>query len=479
MSGRRAKSRRRSGFPDGFVWGVATAAYQIEGAVDEGGRGPSIWDVYAHTPGRTHGGETGDVADDGYHRWREDVGRLEDLGVDAYRFSVSWSRIQPEGTGPANPEGMRFYSDLVDALVARGIRPVVTLYHWDLPQALEDRGGWASRGTAEAFAEFARIMARGLGHRVAVWTTLNEPYCSAYLGYASGVHAPGRTEPEAALRAVHHLNLAHGLAARAIREELGEDARVSVSLNLHVIRPDDPDHPEDLDAVRRIDALANRAFLGPMIEGAYPGDLLEDTAPTSDWSFVRPGDLEISRARLDLLGVNYYSTVRVRRLGEGERRAGGGDGHASSDHSPWIDADSVEFVPQPGPHTEMGWNIEPEGLTDLLTGLARRYPGLPLVVTENGAAFRDVVAPDGGVHDPRRVGYLRAHVAALRRAIDAGADVRGYFAWSLLDNFEWSYGYSKRFGLIHVDFATQRRTWKDSAYWYRDLVRGDGGSDAG
>jgi len=475
MSAQRAQAHRRGGFPDDFVWGVATAAYQIEGAVDEGGRGPSIWDVYAHTPGRILGGETGDVADDEYHRWREDVGHLEDLGVGAYRFSVSWSRIQPEGTGPANPEGMRFYSDLVDALVTRGIRPVVTLYHWDLPQALEDRGGWASRGTAEAFAEFARIMARGLGDRVAVWTTLNEPYCSAYLGYASGVHAPGRTEPEAALRAVHHLNLAHGLAARAIREELGDDARVSVSLNLHVVRPDDPADPGDLDAVRRIDALANRAFLGPMIEGAYPGDLLEDTASTSDWSFVRPGDLEISRARLDLLGVNYYSTVRVRQLHEGERRTGGGDGHAVSDHSPWIDADPVEFVPQPGPHTEMGWNIEPEGLMDLLTGLARRYPWVPLVVTENGAAFRDVVAPDGGVHDPWRVDYLRGHIAALRRAIDAGADVRGYFAWSLLDNFEWSYGYSKRFGLIHVDFATQRRTWKDSARWYRDLVRGDAG----
>ncbi len=462
------------GLPDDFIWGTATAAYQIEGAVHEGGRGPSIWDVYSHTPGRTLGGDTGDIADDHYHLWRDDLRQVAELGVGAYRFSISWPRIQPSGTGPVNAEGVRFYSDLVDGLIAYGIRPVVTLYHWDLPQALEDQGGWANRETAYAFAEYARLVARALGNRVDLWTTLNEPYCSAYLGYASGVHAPGRTDPEAALRTVHHLNLAHGLAARAIREELGESARVSVTLNLHVIRPDDPSDADDLDAVRRIDALANRAFLGPMIEGAYPEDLLRDTAPTSDWSFVEPGDLGVTRAPLDVLGVNYYSTVRVRRVPLDGTRAAGGDGHGVSDHSPWIDADSVEFVPQPGPYTDMGWNIEPQGLTDLLVGLSRTYPTVPLMVTENGAAFPDVAASDGAIHDDQRVAYLREHVAALVRARQAGADVRGYFAWSLMDNFEWAQGYSKRFGLIYVDYQTQSRTWKDSAHWYHDLVRGNG-----
>ncbi len=458
-------------FPDDFVWGTATAAYQIEGAAAEGGRGPSIWDTYSHTPGRTLGGDTGDVADDHYHRWEEDVEHLARLGVDAYRLSVSWPRVQPGGRGELNAEGVAFYVRLLEALIARGIRPVVTLYHWDLPQELEDAGGWANRETAYAFAEYARHMARELGKRVDTWTTLNEPWCSAYLGYGSGVHAPGRTEPEAALRAVHHLNLAHGLASAAVRDVLGEGTSTSVTLNLHVVRPEDPER--DALAVRRIEALANGAFLGPMLEGAYPQDLLDTTAAVSDWSFVQPGDLELVRQPISVLGVNYYSPVTVRLFdGTGERSED--DGHGASAHTPWVGVQDVEFVQVPGPRTAMGWGIDATGMSELLVSLAKRYPDVPLMVTENGAAFDDevTVEADGTrrVHDPRRVAYLHDHVAAVGDARDAGADVRGYFAWSLMDNFEWGYGYSRRFGLLHVDYDTLERTWKDSAHWYRRLA---------
>ncbi|WP_029253201.1 GH1 family beta-glucosidase [Paraoerskovia marina] len=455
-------------FPDSFVWGSATASYQIEGAADEGGRGPSIWDTFSHTPGKTLNGDTGDVADDHYHRWAEDVQHVVDLGLDAYRLSIAWPRVQPGGTGDFNPEGIAFYSTLIDALVEAGVKPVATLYHWDLPQELEDRGGWANRETAFAFAAYARRMAEELGDRVDVWTTLNEPWCAAYLGYGSGVHAPGRTEPVAALEAVHHLNLAHGLACREIRDVLGQQARLSVTLNLHVIRPEDPSSAEDQDAVRRIDALANRAFLAPMLDGVYPADLFADTAHVTDWSFVADGDLALINQPLDVLGVNYYSTVKVRRYrGDGERSEN--DGHGAAEASPWIGVDDVEFVEQPGPTTAMGWNIEPGGLTELLESVAATYPDQPMMVTENGAAFEDEVSADGRVHDPRRVAYLHDHVEAVGRALDAGADVRGYFAWSLLDNFEWSFGYDRRFGIIRVDYTTQERTWKDSAHWYRTL----------
>lgn len=455
-------------FPDDFLWGSATAAYQIEGAAAEGGRGPSIWDTYSHTPGRTLNGDTGDVAVDHYHRWRSDVALMAELGLDAYRFSISWPRVQPDGTGAFNPEGIAFYSGLLDALIEAGIEPVVTLYHWDLPQALEDRGGWTSRETAYAFAEYARRMARELGDRVTVWTTLNEPWCSAFLGYGSGVHAPGRTDPVAALQAAHHLNLAHGLAASAIRAELGDATRLSVTLNLHVTRPVDPDAASDVDAVRQIDAVANRAFLGPMLDGAYPADLLADTAHLTDWSFVLPGDTEAIAQRLDLLGVNYYSTNRARRYsGSGERAQA--DGHGNSTASPWVGADDVEFLPQPGPYTAMGWNIDPSGMTELLLGLHATYPGLPMMITENGAAFHDEVT-DGRVHDVERVAYLHDHIDAVGQAIDAGADVRGYFVWSLFDNFEWGYGFDRRFGIIRVDYDTQERIWKDSARWYARLA---------
>ncbi len=458
-------------FPESFVWGSATAAYQIEGAAQEGGRGPSIWDTYSHTPGLVKGGDTGDVADDHYHRWEEDIEHIKNLGLDAYRFSISWPRVQPGGRGDFNPEGIAFYKNLVTGLLAAGIKPVVTLYHWDLPQELEDEGGWTNRETALLFAEYARKMAQELGRDIDTWTTLNEPWCSAYLGYGSGVHAPGRTEPLAALQAVHHLNLAHGLAGRAIREVLGDSAKLSVTLNLHVTRMEDPSDAGDQDALRRIDGLANRVFLEPLLKGTYPADVLEDTKEITDWSFVLEGDTELINIPLDMLGVNYYSTGMVRGPREGEEADGASDndGHGNSSHSPWIGSEHVKWLPLPGPYTAMGWNIDPAGMTELLLSLKENYPDQPLMITENGAAFADEVV-DGRIHDVRRVSYLHDHIAAVLDAYEQGVDVRGYFAWSLLDNFEWAWGYERRFGIIRVDYETLERTWKDSAFWYRTLA---------
>ncbi|WP_078873243.1 MULTISPECIES: GH1 family beta-glucosidase [unclassified Streptomyces] len=456
-------------FPAGFLWGAATSAYQIEGAAREDGRTPSIWDTFSHTPGRTAAGDTGDVACDHYHRYRDDVALMSELGLGAYRFSVSWPRVQPTGRGPAVQRGLDFYRALVDELLAAGITPVLTLYHWDLPQELEDAGGWPVRRTAERFADYAGIVAEALGDRVPLWTTLNEPWCSAFLGYGSGVHAPGRTDPVAALRAAHHLNLAHGLATQALRAALPSHARVTVGLNPAVVRARS-ETPADLDAARRIDALATRVFTGPMLHGAYPEDLFTDTAALTDWSFVHDGDTALAHQRLDGLCLNYYTPTVVSAVPEGtatERH----DGHGASPHSPWPGADHVSFHQPPGERTEMGWSIDPEGLTELLLRFHGEAPGLPLYITENGAACPDVPDAAGRFHDPQRIAYVRRHVAAVHRALAAGADVRGYFLWSLLDNFEWAYGYAKRFGMVHVDFATQARTPKASARWYARLAR--------
>jgi beta-glucosidase len=445
-------------FPADFLWGSATAAYQIEGAVDEEGREPSIWDTFSHTPGKVHAGDTGDVADDHYHRWQSDVDAMAALGLNAYRFSISWPRVMPGGR--LNPAGVDFYSRLVDALVEREIKPVATLYHWDLPQRLEDAGGWPARDTALRFAEYAEQIGRALGDRVHMWTTLNEPWCTAFLGYAAGVHAPGLTDPAAALAAAHHLNLGHGLAARALRGVVSPSALHSVTLNLHHARG-------GAEAIRKVDAVSNRIFLDPMLNGAYPDDLLSDTAAITDWSFVRDGDEASIATPLDVLGVNYYAPIQV-RVGDGTRR--GSDGHRLGPGSPWVGCDNVEFVPLPGAYTEMGWPIDATGLTELLQRLHRDHPGMPIMITENGAAFDDKVDADGQVHDDARIAYLHDHLAAVGGAIGDGVDVRGYFAWSLLDNFEWAYGYSKRFGLIHVDYETQVRTWKDSAHWYKNVI---------
>ncbi|MFJ6697994.1 GH1 family beta-glucosidase [Streptomyces sp. NPDC091272] len=455
-------------FPEGFLWGSATASYQIEGAAAEDGRTPSIWDTYARTPGRVRNGDTGDTATDHYHRWREDVALMADLGIGAYRFSLAWPRIQPTGRGPAVQKGLDFYRRLVDELLAKNIQPVATLYHWDLPQELEDAGGWPERATAERFAEYAALAADALGDRVHTWTTLNEPWCSAFLGYGSGVHAPGRTDQVAALRAAHHLNLAHGLAVQAVRERTPADSRCSVTLNIHHVRPL-TGSDADADAVRRIDALANRVFTGPMLRGAYPEDLLKDTAALTDWSFVDDDDLRQIHQPLNFLGVNYYTPTLVSQAdGSGAHTS---DGHGRSAHSPWPGAREVAFHQPPGATTAMGWAVDPSGLHDLLRRLACDFPGTPLVITENGAAFDDYADPSGNVNDPARIAYLHGHLAAVHQAIAEGADVRGYFLWSLLDNFEWAHGYSKRFGAVYVDYPTGARIPKASARWYSEVAR--------
>jgi beta-glucosidase len=455
-----------TGIPKDFLLGAATAAYQIEGAAHDDGRTPSIWDTFSHTPGRTWNGDTGDVAADHYNRLDADLDLMRDLGLEAYRFSISWPRVQPGARGGLNAKGVAFYSRLVDGLLARGIRPVATLYHWDLPQELEDAGGWPARDTAERFAEYAARIVEVLGDRVAMWTTLNEPWCSAFLGYGSGSHAPGRTNGASALAAMHHLNLAHGLAVAEIRRAARNAPEVSATLNFHVPRPGSDDAEE---AVRRIDALANRSFTEPILRGAYPDDLLSDTAGVTDWSFVRDGDLAKIAAPIDVLGVNYYSTVTVTEW-DGRSPRSGNDGHKGAGGSPWPGSEHVEFLPQPGPQTEMGWNIAPDALEELLLRLARDYPETPLLVTENGAAFADEVV-DGRVHDVTRQDYIERHLAATIRAREAGADVRGYFVWSLLDNFEWGYGYAKRFGIVRVDYDTQERIVKDSGLRYADLIQ--------
>lgn len=447
-------------FPPGFRWGAATAAYQVEGAVAEGGRGPCIWDSFASQPGRIRDGSTARVAADHYHRYGEDVDLMRWLGLDSYRLSVSWPRIQPRGTGPANQRGLDFYRRLLDALLPAGITPVVTLYHWDLPQALQDRGGWENRDTAERFAEYAGLVAGALGDLVPLWTTVNEPWCAAFLGYGNGLHAPGIAHPRSALRAAHHLLLGHGLAAAALRSA-GARA-VSVVLNPEPVRPWRPDHAGDVDAARRIDGLRNRLTLDAVLRGRYPEDVIEDTRRFTDWDFVRPGDLDAIGQPVDLLGLNYYARSVVRAGGQAGPPAG---------PSAFPGCEDVEFVRPDGPVTSMDWPITPDGLRDMLVRIHDEYPPVPLVITENGAAFEDVVSGDGQVHDGGRVSYLDAHLRAAHAAIERGVDLRGFFVWSLIDNFEWAEGYSQRFGIIYVDFPTGQRIPKDSARWYRDVVR--------
>ncbi|MGW3957517.1 GH1 family beta-glucosidase [Streptomyces sp. NPDC004752] len=456
-------------FPPAFLWGAATSAYQIEGAVREDGRTPSIWDTFSHTPGRTAGGDTGDIAVDHYHRYRGDVALMAGLGLNAYRFSISWPRVQPTGRGPAVQAGLDFYRRLVDTLLAAGIRPAVTLYHWDLPQELEDAGGWPERDTAHRFAEYARLVGEALGDRVEQWITLNEPWCSAFLGYGSGVHAPGRTDPAASLRAAHHLNLAHGLATSALRSVMPARNTIAISLNSSVVRTVSRD-PADLAAGRRIDDLANGVFHGPVLHGAYPETLFRATASVTDWSYVQDGDLRAIHQPLDALGLNYYTPALVSAAGP-EATGPRADGHGTRDHSPWPAADDVAFHQTPGERTEMGWTVDPTGLYELLMRYSLMAPGLALYVTENGAAYDDRPDPDGRVHDPERIAYLHGHLSAVRRAIADGADVRGYYLWSLMDNFEWAYGYEKRFGAVYVDYTTLERTPKSSARWYGQVAR--------
>ncbi|CAL9527438.1 GH1 family beta-glucosidase [Streptomyces sp. enrichment culture] len=456
-------------FPSVFLWGAATSAYQIEGAVREDGRTPSIWDTFSHTPGRTAGGDTGDVAVDHYHRYREDVALMAELGLTAYRFSVSWPRVQPTGRGPAVQRGLDFYRRLVDELLEHDIAPAVTLYHWDLPQELEDAGGWPERDTAYRFAEYAQIVGEALGDRVEQWITLNEPWCSAFLGYASGVHAPGRTDAAASLRAAHHLNLAHGLGTKALRAVMPARNSVAISLNSAAVRPL-TQQPADLAAARKIDDLASGIFHGPILHGAYPETLLEETSSLTDWSCIEDGDLDTIHQPLDALCLNYYTPTLV-SAADPSSPAPRADGHGASEHSPWPGAGDVTFHQPPGERTEMGWTVDPTGLHELIMRYTREAPGLPLYISENGAAYADKPGADGTVHDPERVAYLHGHLSAVHRALADGADVRGYYLWSLLDNFEWAYGYEKRFGAVYVDYATLQRTPKSSALWYGRAAR--------
>ncbi len=445
------RERPQAVYPPGFRFGVATAAYQIEGAWDEDGRGESIWDRFCRTPGAVAGGDTGDVACDHYHRWREDLDLLAAMRIESYRFSIAWPRVQPDGRGPLNRKGVRFYRRLVEGLLERGIEPLATLYHWDLPQALQDGGGWAARDTAERFAEYARAMADELGDVVAQWITHNEPWVVAFLGHAEGRKAPGLRDWPTALRVAHHVLVSHGLAVQALRAGTPAGTPVGITLNLHPQRPV-TDTDADRAAARIADGYANRWFLDPVLRGSYPQDLIEVYGRAfGPLEAVLPGDLELIAQPLDFLGVNYYFPHRV----------------AADPASLPLGARHAAPV---GPLTSMGWEQDPSGLHEVLTRVRRDYGDIPIAITENGAAFDDGDVVDGFVDDPARVEYLEGHLAALARAIADGVDVRRYFAWSFLDNFEWEHGYEQRFGLVHVDYATQRRVPKRSGLWYRDHI---------
>jgi len=453
-------------FPADFTWGAATASYQIEGAVAEDGRTPSIWDTFSRVPGAILGGDTGDQACDHYHRMPADVALMSELGLGSYRFSIAWPRVRPGG-GPVNPAGLAFYDRLVDELLARDIRPWVTLYHWDLPQRLEDAGGWTVRDTAHRFVDHALACYDALGDRVGTWTTLNEPWCSAFLGYTSGQHAPGRQEGDVGLRAAHHLLLAHGMAVQELRERGAE--QLGITLNLTVADPFDPDDRHDRDAARRIDALHNRVFLDPLFRGEYPADLLADTGDLGWTDVVRHGDLAVISTPIDVLGVNYYHGNAV-CAGPCANPLTPASAPAAT-ASPYVGAEDVTFPSRGLPLTDMGWEVQPEGLYRLLRRLDSDYDVPPIHITENGAAYADLPDAAGVVDDQDRIGFLDSHLREVHRAISDGVDVRGYFQWSLLDNFEWALGYAKRFGIVHVDYATQARTPKASARWYADVCR--------
>ena len=438
-------------FPDGFLWGAATSSYQIEGAVAEDGRSESVWDRFCRIPGRVMNGDTGDVACDHYHRWRDDIRIMEDLGLSAYRFSVAWPRVLPEGSGTANQAGLDFYDRLVDGLLEAGIEPFVTLYHWDHPQCIEDAGGWRVRDTAHAFADYAAAVEARLGDRVKHWLTLNEPWVVAHLGHRTGRHAPGLVDSGVELDVIHHQLLGHGLASKALRAGHG-DIEVGIALNLEPRLPRS-DHPLDRDAADFEEGLMNRWFLDPLLVGRYPDDL----AALTGWpaTVVADGDLGIIAQPLDAVGLNYYRTEVVGYPGLRD-----------------CDRPSPLRTP-PAEVTEMGWPVTPAGLGQMLRMLAGR--GVEAVyVTENGAAYPDTIRDGETVDDRGRRSYLERHLVEAARAIGDGVPLRGYFAWTLLDNFEWSFGYSRRFGLVHVDHVTQRRTPKASAYWYRDVITRNG-----
>ncbi|HUY79643.1 MAG TPA: GH1 family beta-glucosidase [Ktedonobacterales bacterium] len=447
------------GFPTNFAWGTATAAYQIEGAPRADGKGESIWDRFTHTPGTIADGSNGDYACDHYHRWPEDLDLMARLGLNAYRFSISWPRIFPGGYGQVNLPGLDFYERLVDGLLERGIAPYMTLYHWDLPQALEDRGGWRNRDTANAFADYAQVMARRLGDRVGHWITHNEPVVTVAEGHINGTHAPGLRDEALALPVTHHLLLSHGLATQAIRSEVGDTVDVGITLNLAVVEPA-TDRSEDVEAAQRLDLLWNRMFLDPVLRGAYPTDMLDAsvTAGSADPdALFRPGDMATIATPIDFLGVNYYTRMLAR-----------------ASKTPTL---IPEYAPPRVPKREqtvMGWEVYPEGLERVLLRLRDEYKSPTIYITESGVAFPDTLGPDGKVHDQRRTEYLRDHLLATRRAIGAGVPVAGYFVWSLLDNFEWAKGFVPRFGVIYTNYPTQGRIVKDSGRYLAEVAQTGG-----
>ena len=435
-------------FPDTFTWGVATSSFQIEGAAFEDGRSTSIWDTFCRTEGKVFGGHTGDVACDHYHRWESDLDLIKNLNVGAYRFSVAWPRVIPTGYGKVNFKGLDFYDRLVDDMLTRGLEPYCTLYHWDLPQVLEDKGGWLNRDTAYAFQDFTDAIGNRLGDRVKSYATLNEPWCSAFLGYFNGHHAPGHDDADISkyLSAVHHLLLAHGLAMPILRSH-APNADCGIVLNLSQIYPDS-DKDVDIEAAERFDVFNNLLYLEPLFHARYPKAILDNFS--EQMPEIHAGDLETIAAPLDFLGENYYNPAYIKH-----------DDSQPWPHIGWVDHPHAE-------KTAMGWEVYAQGLSDMLVRLHKDYE-IPLYVTENGAAYDDVLQGDS-VHDQGRLSYYQRHLEATSVAIEQGADVRGYFAWSLMDNFEWAFGYDKRFGIVHVDYETQERTLKDSAKWYRDFV---------
>jgi len=444
-------------FPDNFRWGVATASYQIEGAVTEDGRGPSIWDTFSHTPGKTYNGDTGDVACDHYHRWQDDVKLMQNLGINAYRFSIAWPRIIPQGTGRVNAKGLEFYDRLVDALLAASITPFVTLYHWDLPQALEDKGGWDNRDTANAFAEYAYTVARRLGDRVKDWITLNEPWVSAFLGYYVGVHAPGRQDLATAVRTAHHLLLAHGLAVPVLRDE-SKACRVGITLNLSPAYPA-TDSAADEEAAHRQDGYLNRWFLDPIFGRGYPADMSDvlglHVPPEAEQ------DMAAIATPLDFLGVNYYFPEIVKAVPRSVSPLG------------VVGLSADEKIAAGYELTAMEWPVVPSALKELLTRIHHDYAPKAIYITENGCAYEDHLV-DGKVHDAKRIAYLEGHLGAAHEAIAAGVPLRGYFLWTLMDNFEWAYGYSRRFGIVYTDYATQTRYPKDSYTFYQTVIGENG-----
>jgi beta-glucosidase len=444
-------------FPEGFLWGAATSCYQIEGGFDEDGRGESIWDRFCRTPGKVEGGATGDVACDHYHRWREDVRLMKDLGIKGYRFSVAWPRVLPEGRGNVNQKGLDFYSRLVDALLEADIVPFVTLFHWDLPQRLQDEGGWPRRSTAEAFVGYADAVARSLGDRVKNWITHNEPWCASLLSHQIGRHAPGLMDWPAALAASHHLLLSHGWSVPVLRSG-SHDSRVGITLNLTPAEPASPSRA-DRDACRHFDGYFNRWFLDPVHGRRYPSDMLADYASDGrlpkDWDrLAAPGDLEAIAEPTDFLGVNYYNRAVVRSESVPEAK----------------NLPRTVFMAPESEWTEMGWEVYPDGLYRILCRVHFEYGPRSLYITENGASWSDGPGSDGRIRDERRRVFVQEHLRAARRAMAAGVPLDGYFVWSLMDNFEWERGYAQRFGVVWVDYETQRRIPKDSALWYRRVI---------